>query len=212
MVRKLGDSASVAQKYEITMRALPGATLEKLWNDAKVHRLLDEEHWDDVIIQGEARAHANETDLASFNEYGERLIRKAMERGARVALIVSWNFGPAVFSGESAEEIETYDRAIQRDHKVLADRTGAGLINTGVAWRIVSAAEPSIPLDKSDGNHPTLQGSYLSALMVFACLTGSDDFKASYVPLRLPKEQTARIRKAMARGPGTSTICREGKH
>jgi hypothetical protein len=206
MVRKIADSAGVDQKYQIGMRALPGASLENLWNDAEVQRLLGNEHWDDVIIQGESRAHINETYLASFREYGERLIHKARQRGARAALIVNWNYGPEIFREPTAERIEAFDRAIQRDYQALADDTGAGLMNSGVAWQIVSSVEPSIPLD-TDGNHPSLQGSYLSALTVFACLASTDDFAATYRPRGLAEDQAVRIRKAMA-GRGIDILCR----
>jgi hypothetical protein len=208
MVRELADTANAPQKYQITMRALPGASLEVLWNDVKVQHLLDNEHWDDVIIQGETRAHLNETNLASFREYGERLIGKAKQRGARTALIVNWNYGPELFRDQTAEAIEAHDQTIQQDYQALADQTGAGLMNSGVAWRILSSAEPSIPLYK-DGNHPSLQGSYLSALTVFACLTGTDDFTATYAPWGLGQKQAARIRKAMADSLGTGALCRE---
>jgi hypothetical protein len=212
MVRELADATNVPEKYQITMWALPGASLESLWKDAKVQRLLEDEHWDDVIIQGETRAHENEIHLASFKEYGELLIGKAKQRGARTTLIVNWNYGPQVFKDQPSEAIEAYDRAIQADHQALADRTGAGLVNSGLAWRIVSSAEPSIPLDREDGVHPTLQGSYLSALTVFACLTGTDDFAVTYAPRELPQEVAMRIGKAMANSLATSALCREARN
>jgi hypothetical protein len=209
-VRGLADSANVPQKYQITMRALPGASLKTLWNDSEVQRLLEEERWDDILIQGEGRAH-RDAGNASFYQYGERLISKARQHSARTALIVNWNYAPHVFKDPRPEVIEAYDRAMQRDYRELADRTGAGMMNSGLAWRIVSSTEPSIPLDRDDGVHPTLQGSYLSALTVFACLTGTDDFAVTYAPWGLPHEQAARIRKAMASSVGTSALCREAK-
>jgi hypothetical protein len=208
MVRKIADSANVPQKYQIAMRALPGASLEQLWNDGEVQRLLNAKNWDDVVVQGETRAHLSAANLASFMEYGELLIRKAQQGGASVALIVNWNFGPERFSNPTPEIMEEHDRVIQRDYHSLADRTGAGLINSGASWQIVSAAEPSIPLF-TDGNHPSLQGSYLSALTIFVCLSGSDDFAVSYAPWRLPSEQAQRIREAMASSPVNSLLCRQ---
>jgi hypothetical protein len=208
IVRNIADSASVPQKYQITMRALPGASLEQLWNDDEVQRLLDEKHWDDVIIRGETRAHLSATNLASFMEYGELLIRKAQRGGASAALIVNWNYGPERFKNPTPEIMEEHDRVIQRDYHALADRTGARLINSGVSWRIVSEAEPSIPLF-TDGNHPSLHGSYLSALTIFACLAGSDDFVVSYAPWWLSSEQAQRMREAMAKSPARSLLCRQ---
>jgi hypothetical protein len=211
MVRELADSSNAPHMYQITMRALPGASLETLWNDKKVQDLLDGEHWDDVIIQGETRAHLNNTNLASFQEYGERLIGKARQSGARTALIVNWNYGPELFRDQTAEAIEAHDQIIQRDYQALANKTGARLMNSGVAWRILSSAEPSIPL-YTDGNHPSLQGSYLSALTIYACLTETEDFAATYAPSGVRQDEAARIRKAMAGSPGAGALCREAKH
>ena len=104
MVRELADATNVPEKYQITMRALPGASLESLWKDAKVQRLLEDEHWDDVIIQGETRAHENEIHLASFKEYGELLIGKAKQRGARTTLILSIGITGHRFSRTSLQK------------------------------------------------------------------------------------------------------------
>jgi TPR repeat protein len=209
-VRGLADSANAPEKYQITMRALPGATLERLWKDAEVQRLLEEKQWDDVIIQGEAGGLINKSRLASFLDYGERLIGKARQRGARASIIVQWNYGSQVFKDPTPELMDANDRALQNDHRALADLTGAGLMNSGMAWRILSSAEPSIHLDKEDGVHPTLQGSYLSALTIFACLSGTHDFRATYAPWGLQQEQALRIRKAMASSPAGSMLCRDG--
>lgn len=207
IVRGLADSADAAQKYQIAMRALPGAKLKTLWNDAEVQRLLEEEQWDDVIIQGEASGILDESRRPLFLEYGERLIGKARQRGARASIIVGWNYGPQVFRNPTPGLMILNDATIQMDHHDLALETGAGLMNSGRAWRIVSSAEPSIPLDREDGVHPTLQGSYLSALTIFTCLSGKNDFAAPYVPWGLPQEQADRIRKAMASSPGSDRLC-----
>jgi len=193
------------------MRALPGAKLETLWNDAEAQRLLEEEQWDDVIIQGEAGGLLGGSKISSFLNYGELLIGKARQHGARASIIVQWNYGPQVFREPNPHLMETNDRVMQLQHRALADRTGAGLLNSGLAWRIVSSSEPSIPLDREDGVHPTLQGSYLSALTVFACLSGTDNFAAEYAPWGLSYEQAARIRKAMASSPGSGMLCKKAK-
>jgi hypothetical protein len=106
MVRKLADSAGVTQKYQITMRALPGASLEVLWKDAEVQRLLNGEHWDDIIIQGETRARTSETNLASFQEYGARLIGKSpwgleQEEAERIRKAMASGAGAGVLCREA---------------------------------------------------------------------------------------------------------------
>jgi len=44
----------------------------------------------------------------------------------------------------------------------------------GEAWRVAWASDPTLALYGADGFHPSLEGSYLAALVIFEQLSGTD--------------------------------------
>ena len=56
------------------------------------------------------------------------------------------------------------------------------------------AADPPFRLER-DGNHPTLHGSYLAALVFYAHLSGGDVAEITYVPAGLPPGDAALLRR-----------------
>lgn len=191
MVRRMADSANAPEKYQIRMHALPGNTLADHWRNPRVRELLAES-WNAVIIQAQSGAHIDETDRANFERFGGQLIDEAAAHGAQPVLFVGWTYGTDADWPEPATA--QYRQRIQHDHRRLADRTGAALANVGSVWRSVQAADPPFRLD-SDGNHPSLHGSYVTALVFYATLSGDDVANVSYVPPGLSAEDAALLRR-----------------
>lgn len=195
MVRKIADSAGANQKYQITMWATPGETLEGHWNKGKVKKLLDEGGWHEFVLQAESGAHHDEY-RSRFAEYGAKFVDDARKRGIPASLIVGWAYGVDQFDGNP--EGQAYHHArIQSDHRSLARTSGAKLINVGSTWRELEQSRPAFPLT-SDGNHPTVQGSYLAALVIYAHLSGDDLARVTFVPDEMTAEEGALIREFAA--------------
>lgn len=182
MVRALADAAGDQQKLQITLDAPSGASFETLWNDRVTQGLLGE-RWDDVILQPESRAESSDELKQSFQTYGARLIKAAQLTSGKPELIVNWNYEARLFEGgdpDGSGRAALY-ADIQSGTAALADRAGARLINLGQLWGEVARSHPEIALTE-DGNHPTLAGSYLFALLLYADLSGKDVGTIAYVP------------------------------
>lgn len=192
MVRLIADSERVPQKYQITTRTLPGVSFKDLWDDPVTQRLLSQT-WDDIILQGESRAEGSEDNRNAFLTYGQQLMTLAQVHG-KTALIVNWAYGEAIWKGYPAEMRVTQYEDLQRDHASLARSTNAQLINVGQVWEDALSELPAVPLYE-DGNHPTVAGSYLSALMVYAHLSRRRFSAASYVPSGISADQAMSIRR-----------------
>ncbi|MGO4870570.1 MAG: hypothetical protein ACLPGW_08155 [Roseiarcus sp.] len=195
MVRRMADSAGEPTRYDISTLAWGGASFEENWKDAGVQQAL-QRRWSQVILQAESRASIDDDKRASFLTYGEKLIGAASNAGSPVALIVNWGYGNANFvnfaDGPSAAR-KRYVAAIETDTRSLASQARAELIDTSDVWEETLAAAPSLPLYE-DGNHPTLNGSYLSALMIYGFLSGHGVAEVSYRPFGM-EESTAEFLK-----------------
>jgi hypothetical protein len=198
MVRAIADSAGAPALYAITTRAIGSGTLEDLWNDAAAQRLL-RERWDAVILQAESAAQIDEASNEKFESYGEKLIAAAGANGSPVAVIVNWAYDSALYTGPYQANRPRHIGAIQASHRVLARRTGARLINTGEVWEEVRATDAGPPLYEPDGNHPSVGGSYLSALMIYGFLSGGDVRTATYRPYGLDEKAAQAMRRLVAR-------------
>jgi len=193
MVRRMADSAGAAEKLQVRMHALPGETLEAHWRNPRVRGLLAQ-GFDDVIVQASSGSHWSREESADFLRFGDRLVRDAAAHGARPVLFVGWNYGRSEFRDEPPGTEAAYYRQIQSDHLRLARISGARRANVGRVWRSVLAAGPPFRLER-DGNHPTLHGSYLAALVFYAHLTGGDVANVRYVPDGLSGEDAALLRR-----------------
>jgi hypothetical protein len=198
MVRAMADSAKEPQKFEIALDAPPGASFEILWNDPATQGLL-KSRWDDIILQPESRAESSPDLTASFETYGAKLIEASHVTSGSPRLVVNWTYGPASWddgdpdgSGRAAQFA-----AIQSDTKSLGDRAGATLVNVGKLWLAITADHPGIVLTE-DGNHPTLAGSYLFALILYADLTRHDVAGVTYVPTGLEPKAAATLKQVVS--------------
>lgn len=199
MVRAVADSAGAPVKYRVRMWALPGLRLEDHAQNKSVQRLLAQ-RWDRVVLQAQsAESMMGDKWRASFEANGRELVGRARAAGSPASLVVNWTYGEEEFRRHGAPEGErarVYG-SIQNDHRTLAGETGAGLINVGAAFKRVETAEPGIPLTP-DGNHPSQQGTYVYALMVYAHLTGADVRAVRYVPEGVGEAEARLLRELVA--------------
>jgi uncharacterized protein DUF4886 len=199
MVRAVADSADAPVKYRVQMWALPGLRFEDHARNKTVQRLLAQ-RWDRVVLQAQsAESMMGEEWRASFAANGRRLVGRARAAGSPASLVVNWTYSEEEFRRHEAPEGErarVYGQ-IQNDHRALAGATGADLINVGAAFRRVETAEPAIDLIP-DGNHPSQQGTYVYALMVYAHLSGADVRTVRFVPEGVSEDEARRLRELVA--------------
>jgi hypothetical protein len=189
ILAEMADSAPAPVRFDITVRAFANASLEEHWNDARTRALLAEGGWDRVIVQPETFVRVLDGDDPHFS-YAGKLLAAASK--ARPAVVVSWTASEAHFAARSASRTEAFE-AIESNHAGLAVRTGAELIHVARVWEDLLADPPPFPL-YSDGNHPSVQGSYAAALAIYASLAMADPGEVIYVPRGMDGGQAALLR------------------
>jgi len=138
----------------------PGASLGDQWSAGEARRAIRAERWDVVVLQQGPSALPESRQL--LRRDAALFAKEIRAAGARPALYMVW---------------PSRDRSFDFDGVSLSYRTAArdvdGLVfPVGEAWRAAWARDRSVELYSSDGLHPTPQGSYLAAVVLYEGLYG----------------------------------------
>ena len=114
-------------------------------------------------------------DLSNeFHNYGALLVQAVANKGGRPVMFVGWNYFSRGFRFRWAwiplGLLSNDPRTIISGCRA---KSGAQSRTSGRVWQSVLNANPPFRLE-SDGNHPTLHGSYLTALVIYSQLSGKD--------------------------------------
>lgn len=158
MVQGLIDSTHL-QRFEVHIVMLPGASLDDQWDSGEAVRTIQSGKWNVVILQqGPSALPESRVVLVSATRKFAPLIR---ESGGRPALYMVW---PA------AERLGDFDAV--RESYALAARSVEGIFfPAGEAWRAAWRRNSKLALYSRDGLHPTIEGSYLAAIVIASMLT-----------------------------------------
>lgn len=179
MVAKMSDSSDSPVRLDMTMSAFPNAGPEDHWNNRNTRRLLSDGGWDRVILQPRRHYDLKEPE-SSLYVYGSKLLAGT---GKQPPVVVISHLTSQEDYQRNENQTTRFDdfRIHQENIRGLAAATGADVIDVASIWDQVMAQDLPFSLYK-DGNHPSLQGSYLIGLVVYANLTRSDVTKVTYVP------------------------------
>ena len=159
-------SAVGGRRVRTTMIAGPNYGLEDLWREPKVQDAIRSRQFDVVVMQqGPSALAASRTDLVKWAKTFGAAIR---EHGAEPALYMVW---PSLD--------RSFDRArVSESYRIAAKECGCRLLPAGDAWLAAAKAKSTISLYGADGFHPSREGTYLAALVIWSALTGEDPEKA----------------------------------
>lgn len=122
--------------------------------------------------------------------YGRLLDEDIRRNGARTVLYMTWcrSWAP-----------ET-QHLLTDSYQTLGRDCGALVAPAGLAWENCRRLHPEIPLYEGDGSHPSPQGTYLTACVFVALLTGRplDDAPAQAGQVSIPPEQARHLRRIAA--------------
>lgn len=107
-------------------------------------------------------------------EFGEKWC--SLVRAAKGTPILMLTWGKRGASGTPAPQEQ---KALLETYLKLARREKAALAPVGIAWENCLKRHPGIQLYQPDGRHPTEEGSYLTACVIYFTLFGKS-------PLGLP--------------------------
>jgi len=158
IVQALADSAGGDQ---LAVETVAGANLALIdhWNDGTARREIAEGGWEWVVLQqGPSSVEVNRDTLRLATQLFAAEIARVQAR-------------PALFSAWPQEDRrQDFVRAIESYTLAAADVNGV-LLPVAAAWLAAWAREPTLRL-YADGLHPSTEGAYLSALVIYSRLLG----------------------------------------
>ncbi|MEQ9399041.1 MAG: SGNH/GDSL hydrolase family protein [Longimicrobiales bacterium] len=171
-----GLSAALAGTYLRTAHHLHGGfTLRRHLDDGHVPAVLDGPApdgapWDRVVIQGHSRLgvpYADEAagtlgDPTAFASGAGEVIDMVEARGSSAMLYMTW----------AKEAFPAQIDALAAAYEGVGATRGVPVAPVGRAWERVRTERPDLDLFTDDGSHPSPTGTYLTACVFYATLTG----------------------------------------
>ncbi len=160
MVQSLADSAK-GETLAIAVVALPNYALIDHWNSGSARATVAAGQWKWVVLQqGPSTTQLNRDTLRLAASLFAGEIAKSK---GTPAMFAAW---------PTSDRPQDFDRATESYTLAAGDVNGL-LLPVAAAWVSASKRDPSIQL-YADGLHPSVEGAYLSSLVLYAKLLGKD--------------------------------------
>jgi len=153
-------SASVGAALECENVTFDGFSLEDHWNEGSARRAIARAGWSTVVLQQGPSALPESRVL--LVEYTRRFDAEIKRAGARTALYMVW---------PTADRRFDFD-GVSASYEAAATAVGGVLLPAGNALKRAMQLERRLALFGADGFHPSVEGTYLTALVITGRLTG----------------------------------------
>lgn len=197
------DDGNVIQ-FTVQSVTRGGKSLKDLWAEGKAARILQNAKWDYVVLQDQSFWAMSAESIRETTDYVTRFDKLAKAAGAKTMIYLiwprrpgsNWYKDPKYTSLRSADYM--LSRFITETYK-LSGALGAYPVGVGIYWSRVMKQYPEIPLYAEDAHHPSVAGAYLSALVFYKTLTGSDLSKVTFIPLGVSTDTAAKMKSVVAK-------------
>jgi hypothetical protein len=156
LIKELGQNDGTTVTYSSLL--FPNYSLEDHWNDGNVQKELQKGSYDLVIAQQGPSALPESQVL--LLDYTTRLANACKQNKCKLALYMVW---------PSADRSFDLDNVI-RSYANAATSTQSLLCPAGLAWKNAWNVDSALPLYSADDFHPSMIGSVLAAITIYATL------------------------------------------
>lgn len=149
--------------------------------------------WDIVVIQAQSQQTAFPDGQLKVEVYPPcKFLVDSIHRNHPCTRVMyympaGWKYGDNM-NCPVLPDICTYEGQfgrIRKTHLNLIDSTEASIIPSGVSYRVSRLQDSTLDLWSSDNVHPSLAGSYLTALNMYASFTNKPTYGSSFGPIGL---------------------------
>lgn len=171
---------SGGHQVNVTSVARGGFSLEQHAEDFATLDMLENKHWDLVILQerSDIPALAQEREVNMYPLV--RLLNEQVRlKGGETILFMTWGnrdglprAGYHNYKGMQSE--------ISTAYLAIADELNVRVAPVGIAWQNVLEQDPHFDLWAMDGSHPSLMGSFLAANVLYATIFNESPVGVAY--------------------------------
>jgi hypothetical protein len=186
LIQQLIEAGRPGVKVNVVVAA-GGAFLDERLNDDEGLRLLQSAVWTHVILQGQKYSTSGVT---TYPIDGTLLWIKA-SKAQRAT--------PVLFPEH--RQVHNYEegKRVHQLHQGIVAIEPSCLAPVGLAWDRALEEDRTLQLHQSDGNHATLAGSFLTALVFYQSITGNNaDTLPAIQSIDLPANQQQSLRQVAA--------------
>lgn len=159
--------------------------LDERLNHAPSRALLRGRAWTVVVLQAQKVSSSGQFTYATAP--AEELVRQVRSLGALPVLFPEWP------RRGIAETQRIFDR-----HMAIAQKVPACVAPVGQAWDLALQRHPALALHADDGNHAAAAGTYLTALVLYAAITGASPLGTPALDNGVAPEVQAQLRQVAA--------------
>lgn len=164
--------------YELRFGTPGGKDLTFHLTDPTSQKALQSARWDFVVIQDQSQKPGLGGQYTQgFHTAAKGLCEAIEKQGAKPCLFMTW--GRRDGDKRNAQiypDFITMHGKISASYEKAAEENGALLTPVGCAFAIVHGQDKALfrKLYKNDGSHPSSEGGYLAACVLWGTLTGKD--------------------------------------
>ncbi len=162
--------------------AAGGWSLHQANKDDGLDKLLQEVHWDVVVLQEKSWVLSLPEDQWRRETYpaARDLHEKISAVGARTVLFMTWGYVRGDRWHERHDTYAAMQGRLDSGYSKLGAELGAQVAPAGLAWAEALRREPSLDLWAGDGKHPGRLGSYLAACVFYAMVSGREPTRSRF--------------------------------
>jgi hypothetical protein len=146
--------------------------------------------FDAVVLEDSSQGPIHPGLRHLFEEAAEKHVKAVRKHGAEPFFMLTWAYK------DKPEMLGALAEATIR----VANANGARVIPCGFAFAVAQKRHPEISLIRSDNRHPTVAGTYLTAAVFFAALTGVSpvgcSFRGRFDDLLVSEEAARQLQEA----------------
>ena len=169
----------LAPTIEAKSIAVGGYTLQDHWNDGEALKSIREQKWNSVVLQDQSQTPV--IAQAQFVEYARKFNAEIRLAGGNTILFMTWERPDSVAYGVTTQNLaNAYYKA--------GNELNARVAPVGIAFSRALDERPGLALYAQDG-HPTAQGTYLAACVLYATIFSKSPAGNSYSAAGVSKEE-----------------------
>jgi hypothetical protein len=148
-----------------------GSQLHDAVRDQLLRKLLRHIHWNIVVVQEQSQLPALPSLLhASTLPALRQLVAMIRRDGARPLLFETWGYQEGDLMNVPDDSYSAMQDRLHDGYGYLSQREDVPVAAVGDAWGSALRQRPATPLWSADGKHPSLEGSYLAAIVIAAAV------------------------------------------